>query len=330
MNVANLLRRARDLDAGLKRDSEHSRIGTLRGGSSGTLSKQTGDVTGTCHRRSHLRSLGIIVEPQADDAKSIIFARGKDQEFSVLEDIESSLEFPYKMLREEEIPTQWETTNGTKVTGRPDGVICEMQNNGLNTVPRIGLEVKSIGSVWVTKSILLELQPKLPHLQQAGHYMWQLGVPYKLIYRQNSQLILPNYPFMLKLLPTDESDFRYKLIKFDKAGRPLEILPYTIVYDLALDKNQRVMYKLEHEPESAYRATIVTIPELQAYYEYVSKLGPGADLGPRPKAVTAFGEKLNYTDCDYCMLKPTCTAFEKSGYETWLAEVKRATQVLNK
>lgn len=191
---------------------EEEKRGVLRAGSSGIISEKN-EVAGHCARKAHLRSLGIELDPPTED-KLIMFDLGFASEDIVYEKLVSALDGTgHVILREEEIPVEWMTSNGTKVTGRPDIVICKayasapkgewqgvvpINKNGLTVaaaVPVLGLELKSVHSVWVAREVLFNRKPKLSNLTQAAHYMWKLGeqvgmkyLPYKLVYTGYSQL----------------------------------------------------------------------------------------------------------------------------------------------
>ena len=85
-----------------------------------------------------------------------------------------------KILREEEVPSLWYTSNGTKVTGRPDIVLCSeavvpedveasevrqfIQNDDKYYEPLEGIELKLMCSFWTFRSVVLEGMPKFGHM----------------------------------------------------------------------------------------------------------------------------------------------------------------------
>ena len=151
---------------------EQSKIGTLRGGSSGCVTED-GRVVGKCHRVAHLRSLGL--QEDTTSADQIMFAAGYANEDIWYAHLSKS--WQGIILREEEIPISWLTQNGTVVSGRPDMVLCNA-----DSVPQLGLEFKLISSPFTAYNIAVKNLPNLDHVIQASHYMGELQVPFKLLY----------------------------------------------------------------------------------------------------------------------------------------------------
>lgn len=199
---------ARALERKEYEEKERTRRGNLRGGTSGILLTETGESAGACVRKAHLRSLGVQLEEPTED-KLIMFDLGYASEDVVYKKLLPTLRPGEMILREEQIPTSWFTSNGTKVTGRPDIVICEeyledtihVESDGTERLipmraarPLLGLELKSVHSMWTARDVLFQFSPKLANMAQSAHYMWQLSlqagkdVPYKLIYSSYSQL----------------------------------------------------------------------------------------------------------------------------------------------
>lgn len=355
MKIIDKLKLARQINSGISSEHEKARIGTLRGGSGGIATLE-GETAGRCPRLSYLRSIGLEVQDEMPEEKLIVFDRGKDQEYSVLNDIERTLSNDTCLLKEEQIPTEWFTKNGMKVTGRPDGVICKivplnkrLLGVGYSNTLVLGLEIKSIGSFWVSRDVLLAGKPKLDHLIQAAHYSWQLGkqvglsdqegLPYKLIYRQNSQLIIPKYPtkggglpipgFISQFLPKNKDDTTHKLhglIKFDKSGVPGEIKPYTLVYDIKIVDGT---LKFKPESDEEYIETVVTVEGIRQYYELVSKLKEsGAEAPVAPDSIDYSGEKAGFNVCDYCPLGDLCCGKKEGKKLTWKEWLGRTRQLV--
>jgi hypothetical protein len=227
------------------------------------------------------------------------------------------------ILREEEIPISWLTTNGTKVTGRPDMVICRKEDG--QTVPVWGVEIKSIASVWTTREVLGNQQPKLEHMIQAGHYAWKLGVPFRLLYKQYGIQEIPFWKGSGKgadakpgwgqsLFPRQGSPGS-EYIDYEK-GR---IQPFEISYELEWIKG--VMH-YRRESTSKWNRTLIQQNDIERYYEFVSTMGLEKKLGDRPMTVDAAGKEKSFSLCGYCPLNPVCKSSEKKGYQTWLDEVK--------
>lgn len=340
MNITELFRQSRLNNRAEYKSKEIAKLGVLRAGSSGVISDQ-GEVAGNCVRKAHLRSLGIELDPPTED-KLIMFDLGFASEDIVYAKLASALaDTGHVILREEEIPIEWTTSNGTKVTGRPDVVICkaadelpEVKNpksllEQIGATPILGLELKSVHSLWVAREVLFNKKPKLPNVIQAAHYMWKLDVPYKLVYSGYSQLGqgMAGNEWIVKMFPQPGEPgsqyVEYSIKENKKTGKITNtikhIKQFEIVYDLMIDNHGRVLYKLEEEEK--WEPTLVTIPSIEKYFEYVSEMEAESKLGPRPNTIDVHGNKLNYTDCAYCPLQETCDTYEDKGYKKWLAEV---------
>lgn len=331
-NITSLLRRGREIEREEHAAGEVGKIGTLRAGSTGILA-DNGDIAGYCHRKAHLRSLGIEIDPPTDD-KLIMFELGYASEDVVADSLLKSLPEGLVMLREEEIPIAWQTRNGTRVTGRPDIVVCRIPSNiaeaessqlVADKIPVLGLELKSVHSVWVAREVLFNRTPKLGNLAQAAHYMWKLNIPYKLVYKGYSSLGqgMVSSDWMARMFPRP-GDWGSEFMEYnEKTGKPKHVKQFEIVYDLEFDTHGRLKFRVEGTDK--WISSLVTTGDIERYYEYVSTL-PEKGLGPRPLTLDPLGEKLNYRDCQYCPLESICDSTEKMGYEKWLAAVRKEIQ----
>ncbi len=307
-------------------EGEVAKLGNLRAGNSGMMSA-TGDFAGACPRVAHLRQLGIEVDPP-DDSKVIMFQLGTANEDVVYADLLKTKAEDEVILREEEIPIEWFTSNGTRVTGRPDMVVCHVPPamDG-KRIPIFGVEIKSIASVWTTRDVLGEQQPKLPHLIQAGHYAAKLGIPFRLLYKQYAIQEIPGWKggggspgWSQKLFPK-KGEPGSESIDYEK-GR---IQPFELVYEIEFDSSseKRLRYRRE-SPNGAgeWTRTLVTLGDIERFYEHVSKMSETGDLGRRPLTIDALGKEKNYSNCSYCPLLETCDKTEKQGYTKWLEAVR--------
>lgn len=340
INISERLRLGRKAEQDKRAGEESKKLGVLRAGMTGIMS-ETGDIAGTCHRKTHLRALGLEAE-KPDENKLIMFELGFASEDITMEILEKSLQPGEILLREEEIPIQWTTTNGTKVTGRPDIVICSSSSertdgalgnpmqgalamDDLWLTPKLGLELKSVHSIWTARDVLFGGKPKMGNLAQAAHYMYRLNVPYKLIYKSYSQLGQSMSDWATKFFPRKgEPNSQY--VDYNDKGGVKGLKQFEIVYDLMIDSKGRVCYRLEsaasQDQGGEWKRTIITVQDIERYYEYVSTMAEKKQLGGRPMTIDAHGEKLNYTDCAYCPLQKTCDETEQLGYDKWLEAVK--------
>lgn len=324
-NLASRLKAGRQLERAKHREGDAAKLGTLRAGNSGMMSN-SGDIAGSCHRRAHLRSLGLEVE-EPDDSKLVMFQMGTANEDVVYRDLIHTSGPDEVILREEEIPTTWMTSNGTKVTGRPDMVVCRRDEGA--TVPIWGIEIKSIASVWTTRDIIGTQQPKLEHLIQAGHYSWQIGVPFRLLYKQYGIQEIPfwkgqNGPgWGQKLFPVQGAPGS-EFIDYEK-GR---VQPFEITYELSW-ANGTLRYRREYPSQSGeaagseqWKRTLVDVESIRRYYEFTSRMAQDQELGPRPMTIDAVGKEKSWTGCSYCPLQGTCDNYEDNGYSEWLEAVR--------
>lgn len=291
------------------READKEKIGTLRGGSCGVMD-EAGSVTGTCHRRAHLRSIGIEIEG-LDKDKLVMFSGGRANEV-VIEELladylpEDRSRGERMIKKEEDIPTTWETENGTKVTGRPD-VVLGYNRQGVFR-PEMMIEAKKISSLWTAKSVLFEGMPKTVHLIQAMHYAWALGeqynegvpVPSSLVYVNYDNFAVPDWAgkFFPRMGEELSEYVSYNEKEGKNYGKVKAILPFIKSYELTLDDGRLFVDGEE---------SILDVDSLVRYYEYVSEMSETKDLGPMPATVDAMtGQDLRYTNCSYCPLFETC------------------------
>ncbi len=350
LNISSLLQAARKKDRDEHASGESAKLGTLRAGTTGLLTEE-GDVAGQCHRKAHLRSLGLEIDPPTPD-RLIMFELGFANETVILDQLKQVMPKGHTILVEEEIPISWQTSNGTIVSGRPDLVFCKSEYSfsdempephPLTTwmgggqahkyaiekkVPVLGIELKSVHSMWTVREVLFNRSPKLDHMVQSAHYMWKLGIPYKLIYKSYSQLgqgmAGGKDSWVSKQFPRSGAAMS-EFVEYNKQGNIKHIRQFEVVYDLRIDRHGRVQYKLESETDSQWTNTIVTTQDIERYFEFVSKMGSEQKLGPRPMTLGIDGSEANYSSCSYCPLNNTCALAEKNkwGYSEWLEEVKK-------
>lgn len=358
-NLSERLIEGRQLARKKHRDQDLLKLGNLRAGNSGMMSPG-GEVVGSCHRIAHLRSLGIELDPPPD-SRLIMFQVGTANEDLVAADLKHTCAPNEVVLREEEIPIEWMTGNGTKVTGRPDMVVCQLSEivptiSGIVSTARpvFGVEIKSIASVWTSRDVLGERMPKMEHLIQAAHYSWKLGVPFRLLYKQYAIQEIPGWKgtggapgWGQKLFPR-RGEPGSEHIDYEM-GR---IQPFEIVYELewapkpakvpskpaedvkvgseapGLGPTGRLL-RFRQEGTRKWTLSLVSDSDIERFYEFVSKMATTENLGPRPSNVNPEGKEKNWSRCDskYCVLSETCTLHEDFGYRKWLEAVKAKLQV---
>lgn len=295
------------------KEEEKDKLGILRAGNSGVMSEE-GDVAGACHRLAYLRSLGMEIDPP-DDSRLIMFQLGTANEEVIYQDLLHTKAENEVILRETEIPISWTTSNGTKVTGRPDMVI--LKKDGDKQTPVLGVEIKSIASVWTSREVMFDGTPKFEHLVQAAHYSWKLGCPFKLMYKQYANQAVPQWA--QKFFPK-EGEKNSEHIEYNDKGDIKSIKPFELVYELEITpKVNTIRYRREgHE---RWSNTPIKVEDIERFYEFVSKMKETKDLGPLPLTLGADGKEKNFSKCGYCPLQDTCK--KVTDHDTWLKFVKK-------
>lgn len=327
-DIAARLREGRQLHRTAYKAEDSKKLGNLRAGNSGILNED-GQVAGGCHRVAHLRQLGIEIEiPQ--DPQLIMFQLGTANEQVVYEDLVHTSGPSEVILRETEIPTTWLTSNGTKVTGRPDMVLCEKiqmvdeKTGGVDVVsqPRHLIELKSIASVWTTLEVYIKRQPKVAHLAQAAHYMWQLGnITGTLLYKQYANQAMPDFAARLFPRPGKPGS---ELLEYNDKGMPKVVKPFEMAYQLRFSSTGELEYSTEGEDQ--WTTSVVSRDSIQRYYEFASKIATTGEMGQRPLTIGPTGDEKSFSNCSYCALDPICGRRGKHAkpvnYEDWLLQAK--------
>jgi hypothetical protein len=288
LHLAGQNKRLDEHDAEYKANSEG-----LRGGSSACL-LDDGRLLGKCGRLSHLSSLGI--SEQLRGGKQLMFEAGFLNEDAWLTNLKANWEGQIRC--EEEIPTRWELSSGTPVTGRPDIVLCDEDGNA-----QVGLELKLVSSPFTAYNVMAKQVPTLDHLPQAMHYMVQLDVPFKLVYTSRSNYSL-GFGSMKKTWDTVPHQY------FNEKRTSIE--PFVKVYDLWMEDGH-LCYDTDRLEQAV--KTDLTWDSVVRYYEAVDNAAQG--LPPRPTGGTVLGDKLSWHPCDRCWMADVCDGYEHD-YDTWL------------
>lgn len=271
-----------------------------------------GTIYGKCARKLFLRAENIKAEEVPADRVNM-FAGGLMNEEVVVEDLKLGLSH-YSILREEEVPTRWETTtSSTPVTGRPDIVFQDPDTKELV----LGLELKMMSSVWTARAVAMG-KPKFYHMTQAAHYMWQHNIPFKLVYKSYVDFAVPNYGrYFPKPEDKGSEHIEYKPSKGYMNAH--KILPFTKVFDLKFSNEGVLLFKEEND--TVYDTTVITKEGIKEYFEQLDKSLEGEVLPPRPKNIDIFGKKEGWTDCSYCPLVSVCDTYEHDLQE-WKAAIE--------
>lgn len=312
-DLSSRLRDGRSLARQKYLEEEKDKRGILRAGNSGVMTPD-GDVAGACHRLAHLRSLGIDMDPP-DDSRLIMFQLGTANEDVIYNDLIHTKKDNEIILRETEIPISWTTSNGTKVTGRPDMVVLEQIGDARKAV--FGVEIKSIASVWTSREVLFENKPKFEHLVQAAHYSWKLDCPFKLLYKQYANQAVPQWAH--KFFPK-RSEKNSEHIEYNDKGEVKSIKPFEIVYELEWGTKVSTL-RYRREGRSKWENTPIRLDDIERFYEFVSNMEKTKDLGPIPMTIGADGMEKNFSKCGYCALQDICK--KETKYDNWLNAIRK-------
>jgi hypothetical protein len=327
--------------------AEEDKVGHLRGGNSGCLieTEESIQALGACPRKALLRGLLIKLPDDEDmNSKAWMFSAGHLNEEGWAGWLHRSwASVPGQtILREADVPTYWKTRNNTPVTGRPDIVLAR---DGTNI---LGLELKQASSIWTVRDVLQD-KPKTPHLCQAGHYSWQLGVPFELHYanRVNYHVMGAHLPWVGRHFPrygarhSDKCDYKlgepteakpettYKngKVKEAKPAKPayqeiFRVLPFVHGFKLRWDVEGTLHYRPVDMPVEEETRTLITKEGIQEYYETAASAVTTNILPPRPAMLDATGEPAKWNDCTYCPMAKVCDLYQ-GNTSGWLKEVKK-------
>ena len=328
-------------------EEEKTKKGTLRGGNTGMMDNN-GRVMGACAARTYLRYQGVNVDP-VDTSRDLMFAGGRANEDIWEEYLNAG--WDGTMLREENVPTRWETENGTAVTGRPDVVLIDKEGT-----KQVGIELKQIMSLWTARSITCEGIPKTAHILQASHYSWQLGIPFEIWYTNRTDFAL-GADWIKKMFPkygeklservqynfyrlgeinartgyptkhkSTEEEYLYYLNAPDTGVKviadALKVLPFVHGFQLRMDpEDKQVYYKNAMDADSDWERSIVNVDDIERYYNHISVM----DTVPaEPLTAKANGMKENYKLSDYCSLGNLCCKHNKGkDIQVWTNRVKK-------
>ena len=321
-------------DLGIKRLADQHEVkeagkrGILRAGNTGVVNGE--QVIGTCARQTLLRYEGIKYE-EIEDNKRLMFDAGLSNEDIWVQSLREGLaelgDTQTVIRREEEVPISWVTPSGIQVTGRPDIVLGQLVDEQF--IPQLGLELKLVSSVWTARDTGVMLEPKLVHLMQAGHYSWQLGVPFQLWYTNRAEFAVGS-GWEQKTFPPKENMLTDYLEWGESRGKPTvkKILQFRQGYQLEWTRGGQLKYRpLLADRELDWTWTPITKQGIVDYYELVVSQTKNKQLAARPKSLKSDGSPGTFSLCDYCPLKEACDAHE-SNYSKWLDTV--SNQLISK
>lgn len=274
IDVLKLLEDGHTILAEERAESEKVKAGQLRVGSAGCVGGDN-QIYGNCHRKSLARLLGS--DEQKDLSTRIMFQAGETNEISWMEVLTKS--WTGKIRCEEEIPVEF-SIGETRITGRPDVVLCDGEGN-----PQYVLELKGVFGISTASSVSKGV-PKSDNLVQAAAYMMLLKVPGALCYTSRSYVQVG----ATKLKPF------YKIFYLQWTDGFLE-------------------YRADDQND--FTRTVITEQGIRDYYAMVLEMKATSMLGPRPSELSATGDKLKYGPCGLCYLAKNCDRNENS-YTDWV------------
>lgn len=336
---------------------EVTKVGEFRGGNSGIIALG-GKVVGACGRLSYLRWKGITGVDEPEDSKKLMFEAGIANE-DIWSDIltlgmdvlKEELPEGLVLRREEEIPIRWQLPSGTQVSGRPDIVVCRTERgteskniHGAATwseryIPVLGIELKLVSSLWTGREVGIELEPKLNHLLQGGHYAWALGqqvlaglygpcdsshvvngaIPYELWYTNRAEFAIGS-GWEQGVFPKPVGAVNPRLERGtskDRQGntKPTnkKLLQFRQGYKLEFTPQGQLKYCVLGEDGtqvSGWHMTPITISGLKRYFEAVEAQDQSGPMPP-PTVLKSDGNEGSYSACDYCELKKICKSADK-------------------
>lgn len=298
---------------------EETKVGILRAGNAGLM--DDGQFAGACPRLAYLRMIGLEANGVDEDQNLMLESGLGNEELWV-----SALQrkWPGQIKQEEEIPIAWETKNGTRVTGRPDIVLCDKEGK-----PVRGLELKLVCSVWTARTVLMG-HPKLTHLTQAAHYSWKIGecyglegpLEFELWYTSRVNWALVGW--MQRHFP-NQGQQNSEFIDYQEENgylNPFRIQPFKIGFEISLGEKLTDVVKYRQIGTTDWKESIVSRARIADFYDFVSQMETNKELGPRPKALKVYGDKENYSPCKYCpALKDICDSTKQ--FDEWKAAVQR-------
>ena len=236
-----------------------------------------------------MRYLGIS-KPN-DYSTSLMFAAGEKNEDSFIDVLQAA--DCGEILTQSEAATKWEVAyaepNGElkiDVTGSPDIVV--RREGKLD----FGVELKLICSYWTARDVgpYAKRQPKLSHLAQALHYMWQLGksqgqeyLPYYLTYVNRMNWMTMGY----KDFPEEHPS-----LSFNEKGKPYKMSPFYSHYELKIGKDEMLYYR--HTEGNDWQRTALDVAGIKEYYKLLAECLYKKVLPPRMDAVDTAGFAMTY------------------------------------
>lgn len=290
----------------------------LRAGNSGVV-LDNGVIGIQCPRKALLRKLAIELPVPLN--RRPMFDHGIAMEDVIKAKLIRQLGDTCEITGDDVNATEWSNYFDTKVTGSPDLLIKSKHTGELLA----GIELKTCCSVWTAKSVMLDGEPKLAHVAQAGHYLWQTGLDtYQLLYVQSVEYAAPFTMTKGKALETYAEHNHPKAHQIAyRSGKPFKLLPGRICYELKFDNQGVLCYREAAVRGATWTKTIITAEAIQDFYNYVDDQEQERQLAARPMTLKYDGSAGTFNMCDpkYCELAGICDTYERY-FDKWVAEVQ--------
>jgi len=273
--------------------AEQQEKGAYRVGSSGCVTDD-GKVYGTCHRKAHLRDLGVESEPSFESM--LMWEDGFENERKWEKWLAAA---GIKLKSQVEVR---HTIDGVSqpIIGHPDIVMEREQDEGI--------ELKGIFGYGTFDTVFWKKRPKNENLIQAATYSWFLKIKYSLTYVM---------PFWQKLQPWDKKNW---------SGRFSSVPPFLAVFDLVW-KDDKLTFRREDGSETA---TVITGKGIEDYYRLLDEMKAAKRLGPRVNANYVDGTPNRYgdhADCTLCPFRTACDQYDiGQDYDAWLENSKQLAE----
>lgn len=220
-------------------------------------------------------------------------------------------------------------------------------------VPVCGIELKQCMSINGAYNAFIKKEPNLKHLMQAAHYMWQLDCPFELWYTNRNNLDMPSWmqyrefpkpeneptktigyryyrwgdinprtgkPKKHQISETDYLDEKYK----KSFAEACKLMPFVQGFKLKLDSDQKLWFKDTSNDSSDWVETIVTIPRIKRFYDYISTIDSTGKVPGEALNVNYSGDLLGWKFKDYSDLKDLHPAnYAGKDLGRWLAKIKK-------
>jgi len=326
-------------------EAEARKIGTLRGGSCGMI-REDGTIVGACAAEAWARYKGINGMP-VNISKELMFAGGRANEDLWLASLKESYKGP--ILCEEDIPLVYETNSGIKVTGRPDIVLCEGEENK----PVCLLELKQVMASYSAYNVLIKKTPMLKHVIQAAWYTYQLGCNGELWYTSRQNITCDAWMDHNPRFPNPgepgSENFNYRYYRLGKinarSGKPTKhksneqefhtlnpkerraevknFLPFLQGFLLDIDSNGQVYVQDAMVEGAQWKETTVNINDIKRWYNYIADLEKKTKVVPPSyRNVDIWGEDIGFKFESQFGPELDPAKWEGKPLELWLSELK--------